>query len=589
MSPGSPPEEPADACSKFVPRPLTPELTRSILGSIVESSQDAILVLDVHREAILMNERFIELWQVQPEHMQYGNGDARRKAHSQLAADPEQTRALHEMMTHHQNSEYAGEVTLVTGAVLYGTTRPIYDDTGVLLGQLIIWRDRTDFHDVEAERNFFEAHDQVTGLLNRATMFNTIEHRTKPQYRTREFALILIDINRFSRLNEEYGHAFGDRVLHRIAEIITRLTGSRHPVGRHGEDEFMILIDQEPEQKVEEHAQRLLDALSSEIVVDTIPLTLQATIGVSCYPFDGENANDLVSAAYLALQQAKMSSTPQVTRYSQEFGRIEDERRQLELQLSHAAQGTGLELLFQPIYDLRLQELSSCEVLLRWRSKVLGSVSPSVFLPFAEESGLILPIGEWVLRNACAQAAEWSKLDEGAIPVSVNVSPKQFGTPGFANLVANVLAETGCSPFLLILELTETSMAENPTVVSRTIDAIRRLGVKVFIDDFGTGYSSLSYLKHFQVDTLKIDQSFTQAIGQSRQEDALMQATISLAHSLGLNALAEGVETDEQLSFLMNSGCDQVQGFLLNRPMNAPQITDLLLSKDTRLPLTTER
>src|SRR5690606_31496836 len=326
---------------------------------------------------------------------------------------------------------------------------------------------------------------------------------------------------------------------------------SRHPVGRHGEDEFMILIDQEPEQKVEEHAQRLLDALSSEIVVDTIPLTLQATIGVSCYPFDGEDANDLVSAAYLALQQAKMSSTPQVARYSQEFGRIEDERRQLELQLSHAAQGTGLELLFQPIYDLRLQELSSCEVLLRWRSKVLGSVSPSVFLPFAEESGLILPIGEWVLRNACAQAAEWSKLDEGAIPVSVNVSPKQFGTPGFANLVANVLAETGCSPFLLILELTETSMAENPTVVSRTIDAIRRLGVKVFIDDFGTGYSSLSYLKHFQVDTLKIDQSFTQGIGQSRQEDALMQATISLAHSLGLNALAEGVETDEQLSFLM--------------------------------------
>ena len=567
------------------PFELPQKLTSLLLSVITDNAQDAILVLDCNGEAIVMNERFKDVWRIPLDLTRYGTGVRRRAYLQQLSMNPDAVRRLHRLMTEHPGQSYSGEVALKSGLVLTGTSRPIYDSDGILHGQLIIYQDRTDLSDAEAERNFFEAHDQTTGLLNRSTMFGTIEHRTKPQYRGKPFGLVLVDILRFSRLNDQYGNAFGDRVLERVAQVLVNTLGSRNPMCRHGEDEFMVLLDSADEAWIEDQARHVLDELSSEMVVDGVPLVLTVNAGVSIYPCDGHTANDLVSDAYIALQRAKEVGANEIVRYSAEFGRLEDERRELETQLTHAVHhGSGLELLYQPIYDLRVNELASCEVLLRWRSKVLGSVSPAVFLPYAEESGLIIPIGEWVLRHACTQATEWSRIDGGAVPVSVNVSAKQLSEPDFAVTVAKILEETGCSPFLLILELTETSIAVNPQVMARTIDGIRRLGVKVYIDDFGTGYSSLSYLKHFQVDTLKIDKSFTQAIGQSRQDDALMQTVISMAHTLGLNALAEGVETAEQLHFLVNSECDQAQGFLLNRPMNAAQITDLLTSNDTRLP-----
>lgn len=557
-------------------------MVASMLRAIVNSSQDGVIVLDRNREAILMNERFVEMWSLPPELTLEGSGVARREHLSRLVDDPSVIPFLHTIPPENDSHTRSQCVSLKNGLTMVGMSTPVLDEHGAFHGQLIIYRDRTDLKTAEDQRNFFESHDPVTGLMNRSAMFATIEHRLRSSGENAPFALIVIDFDRFSRLNEQFGHAFGDRVLHNSAETILRIVGSKRPTCRHGEDEFMVLTEYSSEHWVHDLAQEIVDALSEEALIDGVPVTVSASAGLSFYPHDGDGANDLVSAAMLALQQAKETAGGRVSRYSQAYGRLEEERRQFESQLSHAAEGEGLELLFQPVYDLRLHSLSGCEALLRWRSQKLGLVSPSVFLPYAEESGLIVPIGEWVLRNACAQVAKWSDDSYGAVPISVNVSAKQIVDPGFADTVARLLEETGCSPFLLSLELTETSLIENLAQVSHTIDAIRRLGVKIYIDDFGTGYSGLSYLKHFNVDTLKIDQSFTQSIGHSRQEDALMQAAISMAHALGLNALAEGVETQEQLRFLMNSGCDQAQGFFLNRPMNAEQFTELLTETDIR-------
>lgn len=560
---------------------LPPSLTATLLGAVAEYSQDGIVALDIHREAILMNERFTQLWSLTPELIEYGSGDARRAHIFDQVDDPEKLMRMHSLMLDTPSQLSSGVVRLKTGHVLSGISRPIFDEHGSFVAQLIIYRDRTAFSEAVQKRDFLELHDRTTGLLNRTAMFETIDHRAAADHQEAPFALIAIDIAQFSRINEQYGHAFGDRVLVRCAETIRQVVGSRHQVGRHGAAEYMILVEHAAEHHVEDLAQQIIDALSSEMIIDQVPLSLGSTGGISFFPSDGESANDLVSCALLALQRAKTNTPGRAPRYSQEYGRVEQERRELERQLSQAVDGSGLELLYQPIYDLRTQSLSSCEALLRWRSQASGLVSPDIFLPYAEESGLIIPIGEWVLRHACTQAAAWSTETFGAIPISVNVSAKQIGCPGFASMVADILDETDCSPFLLKLELTETSLVSNLAQVSRTIDAVRRLGVKISIDDFGTGYSSLSYLKHFNVDTLKIDKSFTLGIGQSLQDDALIQAMISMAHDLGLIALAEGVETKEQFSFLLNSGCDQVQGFYMNRPMNAAQLTAMLSTGDT--------
>lgn len=554
----------------------------SMLSTLVCNSQDGIIVLDENREAVVVNERFMQMWSLPSDLTFEGAGEARRAHIASLVEDPSAIAYLHSLPSSTDATSKSQSISLTNGRTMTGMSTPVIDEDGTFKGLIIIYRDRTDLKTAEDQRNFFESHDPVTGLMNRSAMFATIEHRVRTAADHDPFALIVLDLDRFVRLNEQFGHAFGDRVLHHCAETILRVVGSKRPVCRHGEDEFLILTPYTSEHWVEDLAQEIVDALSAETVVDGMPLSTSATAGISFFPHDGETANDLVSAATLALQHAKSVSPHSVTRYSPAYGKLEEERREFEHQLSLAADGEGLELFFQPVYDLRLHALSGCEALLRWRSERLGLVAPSVFLPYAEESGLIIPIGEWVLRNACTQAAHWSNSSYGAVPISVNVSALQIMQPGFADTVARILTETGCSPFLLSLELTETSLIENLAQVSQTVDAIRRFGVKIYIDDFGTGYSGLSYLKHFNVDTLKIDQSFTQSIGKSRQEDALMQAAISMAHALGLNALAEGVETHEQLTFLMNSGCDQAQGFFLNRPMNAEQFTELLTETDIR-------
>jgi len=561
------------------------DLTR-ILTTLVGESSDAILLVDADDQLVFINDRFKELWQLRDEHLIPGNDDLRRDHIRNFANHPDSLQGLRARFSNEHGDHYAGEVTLQNGRLLTLSITRVNGGTEGFTGRLIVYRDQTPLRSVQQESNWFQMHDRTTGLLNRVAMFGALEHRVETPT---PFALIVVDIDRFQRLNDEYGHRFGDDILKTVAETILTIVGTTRPLSRHGEDEFMLLVEGGNLASIEDLAQEIVDALTGELVVKDFPIVMSACAGVSTFPAVGTDANDLVSTALIALQHAKSLGSGRIHTYSSVLGRVVEERRKLEAQLAHAVDGSGLHLLYQPIYDLRTNEVSSCEVLLRWQSEELGSVPPSVFIPYAEESGLIIPIGEWVLRNACAQAAKWARAPHGAVPISVNVSAAQLSQPDFPATVERILRETGFSPFLLSLELTETVLVENLGPISQTIDRLRGMGIKMFIDDFGTGYSGFTYLKNFRVDTLKIDRSFVSGIGQTREDTALMQTAIGVAHSLGLIALAEGVETEEQLRFLAASDCDQVQGFLLNRPMNAAQIGDMLTAGDTHIGIRLDR
>lgn len=563
---------------------LDREALVAVLTTVSEHSRAGIVLLDERGEALFMNTRFQQLWELPPELVKSGSGESRRTHLQSLVTQPDMICRLHRFSGDERSRLFEEEVVLKDGRTFAASTAPVMDDSGAVHGQLVMYRDRTTLKHTEKERNFFQSHDAVTGLLNRSTMFHSVEHLLQ-EYQHKRYALIAIRFTRFTRLQQLYGPPFADRVLQHCARQITHFFGLHTLISRHDAAEFLVCLPYRDTFTLEDQLSLLIDELSQEVTIESVPVIVQAHAGMSVFPADGTSANDLVSAALLALERSVQQGEQRVISYRADDGRLSDERALIEQELTSASRGQGLHLLYQPMYDLRTEQLAGFECLLRWQSPRLGHVSPELFVPYAEETGLIIPIGEWVLRRACEQAAAWVAAGFSVAPVSVNVSVAQLLAGEFDEVVANILRSTGCSPFLLHLELTESALASNLTLVSKTLQRLRLMGIKISIDDFGTGFSSLSYLKHFRVDSVKIDRSFTEGIGGTREENALVQGVISLGQSLGLTVIAEGVETAEQLRFLKYSQCDQVQGFYLHRPLNVKQAEVMLQEEDLALPV----
>ena len=415
--------------------------------------------------------------------------------------------------------------------------------------------------------------DALTGLLNRKAFHNLLgQALAKAKRSDAPVSVLCIDLDRFKSVNDSLGHPIGDALLTKIAERLRNITREGDIVGRLGGDEFVIVqTNVEQPRGAEALAARIVDLIGRTYVVGGHMLNVGASVGVALSPGDGDDADTLLKRADLALYRAKHDGRGMFRFFESDMDTRMQARRSMEIELRRALALKELELAYQPQIELSSNDVVGFEALLRWKSPARGLVSPADFIPLAEEIGLIVPIGDWVLQTACKEAASWSR----PVSIAVNLSPVQFRSARLVDSVIAALAFSGLDPARLELEITEGALLEDTGRVLAALQALRALGVRISMDDFGTGYSSLSYLQKFPFDKIKIDQSFVRGIG-SGDCGAIVRAVASLGASLGMKTTAEGVETTEQLARMRAEGCSEVQGYLTGRPMPADAAAALL-------------
>ena len=443
---------------------------------------------------------------------------------------------------------------------------------------LVTFNDITDRKRYEERIEHLATHDELTGLPNRTLIRDRIaQGLARARREGTGLALMFLDLDRFKVVNDGYGHPFGDALLKAAAERLRELVREGDTVARLGGDEFLVLLpDLRRSADAYVVAQKILDAFSGGVRVSGRDIHVGTSIGVALFPQDGHDVDALITNADVAMYRAKDLGGGMYQFFNSEMSRETMRRVELETQLRSALARHEMHLRYQPKVDIASGRITGCEALVRWNHGTLGMVAPSLFIPVAEESGLIVPIGDWVLRTACVQNKEWHDAGLAPISVAVNLSARQFLRQDVVSWVMDTLQSTQLPPHLLELELTESLIAEDPDKVAATIRELKQHGVRFSIDDFGTGYSSLSYLKRFAVDSLKIDQSFVKNVGSAPDDEAISLAVISLAHSLRLKVIAEGVETAEQRDFLWRNGCDEIQGYFYSTPLPGREFTSIL-------------
>lgn len=423
-------------------------------------------------------------------------------------------------------------------------------------------------------------HDSLTGLPNRALFVDRLEHAmAKAQRNERLLALMFLDLDRFKQVNDNFGHEGGDQLLRMAAERFKTVVRDGDTVARLGGDEFTIIMeDMRHIDEAAAVAERLLSVAAQPFELAGKEASVSVSIGITIFPFDDTTVEALLRHADTAMYSAKQRGRNRFELYRAELSQENSRRMQLEQELRRALVQEEFELFYQPKVNLVSGSMAGMEALLRWRHPDRGLVSPGEFIPTLEETGLIVPVGEWVLREACRANRRWQDQGLPALTVSVNVSAEQLRQEGFVELVAQVLAESGLQPGYLELEMTESCLLEETEASTAMVKALKSLGVRIAIDDFGTGYASMTYLKRYPVDVLKIDQSFMQRLSSKSEDTAIVTAIMALVHSLRLEVVAEGVETAQQLTFLYALGCNVIQGFLFSRPLPEDEFVRQLLN-----------
>lgn len=428
-------------------------------------------------------------------------------------------------------------------------------------------------------RNLSEL-DSLTGLSNRMSISAKLQSMMK---RADPIHVLFIDLDAFKTVNDALGHNVGDQLLKEVAVRLTACAGHDDLVARYGGDEFIVVSESGGNDVHEALAGAVLEALAEPILVAGHDLVVGASIGISVFPEDGDDAESLIRAADMAMYAAKGRGRNCFEFYRHRMRSDADARLKLSGRLRKAIEGGKLHLNYQPQVDMRTGEVRGLEALVRWRDDDHGMMDPVDFVAVAEASGLVSQLGEWVLRAACEQAAQWRALQARPIPISVNVSPLQLQRADIVATFQRVIAETGTDPSLLELEVTETALMKNPEASARRLAEFRRFGMRVAIDDFGMGYSSLGQLRALPVDRIKIDRAFVRGIGEG-DSGAIATAVVTLARAFGLDVIAEGVETQAQRAFLVALGCVDAQGFLFSKPLDADATTRLLL-QGAKLPI----
>lgn len=442
------------------------------------------------------------------------------------------------------------------------------------LASLLVQIDKRKQRTVDRQSDF----DSLTDLPNRRLFAKLLADQLKRMDPKRNrLGVLVIDLDQFRQINETFGYTVGDFLLKSVARRLTDLRRENDYLARFGDDEFVFLItDVENNEQIKELAEQILTSVGEHHDFGGHQLFITASIGGCIYPWDGEDATTLMRNAESALHAVKTGSTNQYRMYAPTMAVNVYERLQLKVSLSQALEREEFELYYQPKIHSDTLEIAGAEALVRWNHPEMGLVFPGKFISVAEDTGLILPIGEWILDAGCKQVKSWRKTGYKHLGVAINISALQFREKSFLDSVAAIIDRAGLEPQAIELELTESlAMAEVDQTLER-LEQLRNLGLRIAIDDFGTGYSSLSYLKRFPLDTLKIDRSFVEALPESRENSAIVKAVVAMAHYLGFEVVAEGVETAEQAAFLTESRCQLLQGFYFSRAVPADQFDKML-------------
>lgn len=458
------------------------------------------------------------------------------------------------------------------------TVSAVRDADGSVQSYVGVFSDISHIKRSEAELERLAHYDPLTGLPNRILLHAQLNHALDRAARHQErLAIMVLDLDGFKTVNDSLGHPAGDLLLQTIAGRLQQLLRREDTVARMGGDEFAVIVEAIGNPGL--IAEKIIQAVSEPVSLDGHSALVTVSVGIAIFPDDGGDTTSLLQAADMAMYASKQAGRNTSRFHHPDMTRAARQRLIIEQGLRRALENDELEVWFQPQFDLATDALVGAEALVRWRSPERGLVPPNEFIPIAEETGLILPLGEWVLRQSCRHALEWRALGLDAGSISVNVAGPQIERGDFFNIVRTVLEETGWPAERLELEITESFLLRNAEQAMTVVEKLSNLGVKVAIDDFGTGYSSLSYLKYLRVNKLKIDQSFVRDLPDDHDDSAITRAVISLGHNLGFSVIAEGVESDAQREFLKHEGCDQAQGYLYSRPLPAAEFERFLRAR----------
>ncbi|NCT66288.1 MAG: EAL domain-containing protein [Rhodanobacteraceae bacterium] len=479
----------------------------------------------------------------------------------------------------------SGERHSSLGALLLARREALGADTAAVAGVRVLGHmlaRELELRHVRDQGRAIGLRDPLTGLPNRLLFNDRLNSAILEAHRTSEmFAVVFVDLDRFKTINDSLGHAVGDQVLAAVAKRLRNSVRGSDTVARYAGDEFTLILRHITQREdVARIAEKIVRAMEVPLqLADGLELNITASLGLSFYPDDATDAERLLKHADVAMYSAKGMGRNNFQAYVAVPEESHQQRLALEAKLRLAEKNGELRVFYQPQVDGQSEDIVGMEALIRWEHPELGMISPGFFIPLAEESGLIIPIGEWILRAACRDTRRWQQRFGLPLRVGVNLSPLQLRQPNLVELVAGVLRETGLAPGLLDLEVTESINVKSIPGLNETLHGLRALGCGVSIDDFGTGQSSLDYIKRFPADRIKIDQAFVRNIGVDPDDEAIVQATISMAHNLNREVVAEGVESEQHLEFLRAQGCEVLQGFLFCRPLPAASFENLLAER----------
>ena len=556
------------------------DLEMQLAATVFDASSDAILITDSENRIIDVNAAFCEI-------TGYSESEAIGQTPTILSSGRHDAEPYHELWESlKKTGRWSGEAwSRRKGGEVYAewlTINTVKNSRGETTHHVAIFADITEHKQAEEHVHRLAHYDALTDLPNR-TLFNDRfgQALINAQRNRCRAAVMFMDLDRFKVINDTLGHSIGDLLLQVMTARLTDSVRQGDTVSRLGGDEFGILLPELAEaEDAYLAAQKLLKATAIPFMLQGQELNISASIGISIYPDDGISAETLMKNADIAMYRAKEEGRNNCQFYHADMNTRSFDRLAMETSIRHALEEGQFELHYQPKIAVASGKIIGVEALIRWHHPDRGLVSPMEFIPLAEETGLILPIGEWVLQEAVAQGKAWQLAGFPPLFMAVNVSARQFRQANFAGKVGQVLLDNGFDPHHLELELTETTLMTNADENIETLNKLNAMGVRIAIDDFGTGYSSLSYLKRLPVDVVKIDKSFVNGVTDSRDDAAIVEAIIAMARSLQLKVVAEGVETAEQLKFLQINNCDEIQGYYFSRPLPVEQFEQLLLEME---------
>jgi diguanylate cyclase (GGDEF)-like protein/PAS domain S-box-containing protein len=541
-----------------------------LAAGVFESSGEAIVITDAQRRIVTVNSAFSAI-------TGYSAQEAAGRTPYSLCAgvrSPERDQEIWDQVE--RTGYWQGEVwdRRRNGETFpkWLTVSAVRDRGGQVVNYIKIFSDISERKEREERVRHLAHHDFLTDLPNRMLLNDRIAQAiSRAQRAGSQVAVMFLDLDRFKNVNDSLGHSVGDELLREVARRLRACVRASDTVSRLGGDEFVVLMPEVRDANdAAVAAQKVLEAVGRPYSIGGHELVSTPSVGVSVYPSDGNDVETLLRNADAAMYHAKELGRNNYQFFTQDMNARATERLSLERSLRRALERGELRLYYQPQYEVASGRIVGVEALIRWEHPELGLVPPARFMPFAEETGLILPIGEWVLQEACRTNRAWQAAGLRAVRVAVNISALQFRQANFLETVQRALADSGLDPRYLELEVTESVIMHDAERVTRSLSQLKSMGLELAIDDFGTGYSSLSYLKRFPLDRLKIDRSFVRDITEDRDDAAITAAIIALTRTLGVKSIAEGVETREQLEFLRAQGCDEVQGYLLSMPL-APE------------------